>query len=229
MSLFQGSTDKELPKNINDCVKPDKVSKCLWAWASRIETWGYIIFWLLIIAGIVGAISDFLQANEVLDESECIPILITSLLTNGLIAFLEFCAYNAVALLIGALASIVHNTNITANLAIYNTEPKSGDVLDERVMITMPETSNSTSGSSESFFSKLSNASTLSASPAGMKRCPVCKNNIPVNTNFCKYCGSPIGNTVKTAQSTNTWTCPNCKTEHPNYVGSCGCGQPKPQ
>ena len=31
-----------------------------------------------------------------------------------------------------------------------------------------------------------------------------------------------------TAQDDNTWTCPNCGKVMPNYVGTCGCGEPKP-
>ena len=30
------------------------------------------------------------------------------------------------------------------------------------------------------------------------------------------------------AENENTWTCPNCGKVMPNYVGTCGCGEPKP-
>ena len=54
-------------------------------------------------------------------------IFIPLLLETALYAFLEYCAYHILALLIGALASIVQNTKISANVALYNTTYNSID------------------------------------------------------------------------------------------------------
>lgn len=82
----------------------------------------------------------------------------------------------------------------------------------------------------DSFLSKLSNIDSVNKPPIGMKHCNNCKNLIPIHANFCEFCGANINaSTPKNTPFPQGWTCPNCKTEHPSYVGSCGCGQAKPQ
>ncbi len=136
-NMFSGYTQKEIPKNMEDCIKPDSVSSSLWGWCERLEKWGKILFWVLIIGGLILSISTSIVEKEVVVEeatywSEAeteirktfdLEIFIPLLLETALYAFLEYCAYHIFALLIGTLASIVQNTKISANIALYRAFP----------------------------------------------------------------------------------------------------------
>lgn len=134
-NIFKGNSQKKVPKTLNECIKPDGVSMNLWSWAERLEKWGSVLFKLIIVYGIINTIYSCVTAYQetVIWGEEDIAILAVffAILKGSFIytlyAFLEYCAYHAIALLLGALASIVQNTNISANLALYSTKAKSGD------------------------------------------------------------------------------------------------------
>ncbi len=140
-NMFSGHTNKEIPKNMDDCIKPDSVSTNLWVWCERLEKWGKILFWILLIGGLILSISSSIVEKEVIireatywsdAETEVrttfdFELFIPLLLDTALYAFLEYCAYHIIALLVGALASIVQNTKISANVALYNTTYNSID------------------------------------------------------------------------------------------------------
>ena len=140
-NMFSGYNKKEIPKNMEDCIKPDSVSSNLWGWCEWLEKWGKILFWVLIVGGLILSISTSIVEKEVVvreatywSEAETelrktfdFEIFIPLLLETALYAFLEYCAYHILALLIGALASIVQNTKISANVALYNTTYNSID------------------------------------------------------------------------------------------------------
>ena len=138
-NMFTGHSQKKVPKTLNDCIKPDGVSSNLWIWAERLEKWGSVLFGLIIIFGIINMISTGVttyQEIDILGDEDAATLatvfaVLTSLFTYALYAFLEYCAYHAIALLIGALASIVQNTNVSANLALYSIKGKSGDKFTE--------------------------------------------------------------------------------------------------
>ncbi len=138
-NMFSGKSKKQVPKTLDECVQPDRVSTNLWVWAERIEKIGVIVFVFLIVFGIINTISTGIttyrevDAIGIGDEAAVATVLavFTSLFSTALYAFIEFCAYHAIALLIGALASIVQNTNVSANLALYSIKGKSGDKFTE--------------------------------------------------------------------------------------------------
>lgn len=138
-NMFTGHSQKKVPKTLNDCIKPDGVSSNLWIWAERLEKWGSSLFVLIIIFGIINTISTGVttyQEIDILGDEDAatratVFAVSTSLFTYALYACLEYFAYHAIALLIGALASIVQNTNVSANLALYSIKGKSGDKFTE--------------------------------------------------------------------------------------------------
>jgi len=121
-----------MPKNLNECTAPDSTVTNLHFWSERLENWGRIFFGILIIVGIISTIADTAMMAETSDDL-VFPTLLTSAVKWGLYAFIEYCAYHALALLISALALITHNTMISANVALlessktndYVVEPKS--------------------------------------------------------------------------------------------------------
>ena len=133
-NMFSGHIKKQIPKNMEDCIKPDSVSTNLWVWCERLEKLGKFLFWILLIGGLILSISSSIVEKEVIvreatywsdAETEVrttfdFELFISLLLDTVLYAFLEYCAYHIIALLIGALASIVQNAEISANVALYN-------------------------------------------------------------------------------------------------------------
>lgn len=126
-NMFSGKKEKQIPQNLSECIKPDETVTNLHTWAERLEYWGSILFGLLIAIGIVSTIIETIEVaniNEDLAFSACV----TSLITWGLYAFIEYCAYHALALLISALGSITQNTIITANIALYEASKNAPNV-----------------------------------------------------------------------------------------------------
>ena len=64
-NMFSGNVQKEIPKSLGDCIKPDSVSSNLWVWCERLEKLGEILFWLLIIGGLIFSIGASIVEKEV--------------------------------------------------------------------------------------------------------------------------------------------------------------------
>lgn len=145
--MFSDHIKKAVPHKLDDCIKPDNVSTNLWTWCERLENWGKILFIIILICGIIATISTAVETYQLFDEfsgySERMLLeygielpslfesICLSLLRWALYAFLEYCAYHVLALLIGALATITQNSAITANIALYNTS-QTGNAADKK-------------------------------------------------------------------------------------------------
>lgn len=132
-NMFKGGENKKVPQTFEECYQQDKVSSNLWIWAKRLETLGAVLLVALAVIGIgmsiqasfvdeVASFSSYTYTETVFHAD----ILFTSLITWALYAFLEYCAYHILALFIGSLGSIVQNTNISANVALYNSAKAEG-------------------------------------------------------------------------------------------------------
>ena len=97
-------------KNIFDCKINDPIVSNLFVWAERLERWGKILFWLIIIAGTIWA---FIVASQTFLR------FLEEMLGVAFYAFIEYCGYHVLALLIGSLATIARSTTITAKLTEY--------------------------------------------------------------------------------------------------------------
>lgn len=139
-TIFSGNQEKKIPKNFKECYKTDSITQNLWLWCERLEKWGKILFWILLIGGLILSIRSSIVEKEVVVREATywsdaktevrttfdFELFIPLLLDTALYAFLEYCAYHIIALLIGSLASIVQNTKITANIALYNSAKAEG-------------------------------------------------------------------------------------------------------
>ena len=129
MNIVTESKKHEKINSINDCLKPDALTENLWIWAERLEKLGKILFWIIIISGIVVALSTSITTAEVVkgiyytytttETTFEFGIFFTAIVQTGVYAFIEYCAYHVLALLIGALANITQNTKATANMTEY--------------------------------------------------------------------------------------------------------------
>lgn len=139
-NMFSGNQEKRIPKNFEECYKTDSITKNLWLWCERLEKLGSILFWLIIIFGIITAIeaSFTVTVEEVTHgtyytwtETETTTtfeweVLLVSIVETALYAFIEYCVYHVLALLVGSLASMVQHTKITANIALYTSAKTEG-------------------------------------------------------------------------------------------------------
>lgn len=114
--LIEKNLSKENLNSLNDCKKCPIIAQQIWSWARNLENWAIALLVICIILGIVAPIFY--------DEME-LKISIPSGIVIGL-AF--YSLYSAAAVIVGSLASIVYNTAVSANVAIYEsakTEPQS--------------------------------------------------------------------------------------------------------
>lgn len=126
-NMFSGKSGKEIPKNLSDCIKPDSTVVNLHTWAERLERLGKILFFVLVVVGFIASFMDAshaMQTNDYYnggyenDSTAWIVTFITSVFSWALYAFIEYCVYHVLALLIDALASITKNTIVSANVAL---------------------------------------------------------------------------------------------------------------
>ena len=62
-----------------------------------------------------------------------------------------------------------------------------------------------------------------------MWTCTKCNNSNFHTSNYCEKCGTrKVELKAKATVNSNEWKCPNCGTIHQNYIGTCGCGERKP-
>ncbi|HNX13751.1 MAG TPA: zinc ribbon domain-containing protein [Oscillospiraceae bacterium] len=128
-TFVNSSSSDSAPATIDDCVKPDKLTQNLVFWSERLEKWGKILFWIIIIFGIIKSIVDsfVVVGTDYFGDPKTefqVLVLFTGLITYGMAAFIEYLIYHALSLLIGALGSIVKHTRATALLTEFEIRKK---------------------------------------------------------------------------------------------------------
>lgn len=130
------SIKKRVPKTLDQCREADTISQSLWQWEKRIKTIGTVALALIVIYGLVQTVSNGVTAYQLIDgisRDEDAAVLSTVLSVLGdlvvytLFGLLAYAFAYAVALALGAVASIVHNTHVTANLAMYTNNGFNGE------------------------------------------------------------------------------------------------------
>lgn len=138
-NMFSGNQEKRIPTSFKDCYKTDAITQNLWVWCERLEKLGKMLFWALIIIGIINTITSAIDSHQFLNQIGAdtieeirkesaklgieIPTVFETLVHNLLLwtfyAILEYCAYHVLALLVSSLASIVQHNRISANISLY--------------------------------------------------------------------------------------------------------------
>ena len=116
-NIFSEASKKRFPKTAKDCIEPDYVSQSLWHWAQGIERYGKIALIITIILGILFFVISMASGDA---ATIGVAFLVVPIVT-AVAAIIEYLTYHTIALLIGALASLVQNTAISANIALLNT------------------------------------------------------------------------------------------------------------
>ena len=122
-NMFSGKQEKHIPQTLSECTRSDATVNNLHTWAERLENLGAIFFVVLIIVGIISTVVDTIQVADV-NEDMAFPTFLTSAITWGVYAFIEYCAFHVLALLISALGCITQNTMIAADVALYEAAKK---------------------------------------------------------------------------------------------------------
>ena len=145
-NMFSGKVSKKVPQTLSECVKPDPTASNLHIWAERLESWGKTLFILLIIIGAITSVVLGVVAADAAHYSDEILAFLSaffaSALAWALIAFVEYLTYHVFALLTSALASIVQNTIISANVALltasqeFSCEDSSEELPEETLVST---------------------------------------------------------------------------------------------
>lgn len=178
-NMFSDKTNKKMPQTLSDCIKPDPTVTNLHLWAERLENWGHSLFCIIVFIGLVASISDAaLAADEAYHDEEVIAFICSfavSAFPWALYAFLEYCAYHAIALLISALACITQNTIITADIALLTALQQTG----------------ATSGDFAN--SHLENEIGFDPPPSANFVCPQCNHPVHQSDSACLNCGQPLG------------------------------------
>mgnify|MGYP001029837956 CR=1 FL=1 len=146
MNIVTESRKNETPTSIKDCLKTDEITKNLWTWAERLEKLGKILFWTIIISGIIIALGTSIETVEksygtyTYERTEfSFSVFLTAILQTALYAFIEYCSYHVLALLISSLASITQNTKTTAKLMEYVTRKKHPEKETVKIVINIVE------------------------------------------------------------------------------------------
>lgn len=124
-NMFYGLNKKTKPKNLNQTIQADPVSEELWSWARTQEN-------IALYGGIIAAIITVIVFIVIGIDNEEPTVCIVGFLAGLLVGIIFYCVNHAHALRTAALAAIVHNTNISANIDIYR-ESKSGTNVESTV------------------------------------------------------------------------------------------------
>ena len=132
-NMFIGMDMVQIPKNIQECTKTDNMTRNLWTWAQRLETWGKILCVIIIVAGTVLAIIEANQVKEVTTsvysyystkevKEFSFEVFISEFIQDLFIGIITYFIFHSIALLIGGLASIVQHTKISAKVSLMQTQ-----------------------------------------------------------------------------------------------------------
>lgn len=173
-NMFSEKSEKQIPKTLADCTAQDETATNLHLWAEQLEIWGSFLFKALVVIGIISTVADAINTAAISDRVEMVVIAcISSVITWALYAFIEYCAYHVLALLISALASITQNTIISANVALYEAYQNSAQ--------TVVPCNTKTDGSTQAVHATIPSADTW--------KCKNCGTSNSTNYSQCKKCG----------------------------------------
>lgn len=110
-----------IPQNLDQCKQRDNVSSSLLEWANKVISIGQAIMAIVLIFGIFSIIEALPLLEEIFEgELEYFVAFLTPVITCILSAVGVYFVYQVTALLLRALASIVYNSHVSANVALYS-------------------------------------------------------------------------------------------------------------
>lgn len=193
--MFKETSKHVKPISVEDSIKSDRVIDNLWSWCSRLETLGMVLFVILIIIGIITSI---ISGFEVVDISYSgkpkyefnFGEFFINLMSSALYAFIEYCAYHVIALLIGALASITQNTKASAKLLEYQLSKDEPLAENEWKCKNCGKINSDYVGTCSCGNTKAGNESNNYDKTTSQRYCKNCGQEISDNAVFCTKCGT---------------------------------------
>ena len=133
--MIKDKLEKVIPKTINDCRKTDPVSEQILRWTDSVSFIGNIIITLNVIAGLVISIVLGVCIWDISDEyiSWFWPC-ITGLAITTVNVLIIHIVFQFIKMLFSALASIVLNTRVTADVGLYTASKETRNENKENVV-----------------------------------------------------------------------------------------------
>lgn len=192
-TMFDSVVSEKPASSLEECSKKDSIANNLWSYTLNIEKWGKILFFLVLIFGLISSIAESWQAAQQIginywgtEETEIdwgifFSGFFFSMLLYIWYAIIEYFVYHVVALLLGALAGIYQNTRQTAKIAEYQARIAGGSKVEE------PKTEKKTAPEAVTFTSVKKDPTASSDSKPW--NCRYCKAVNPAGTYECSKCG----------------------------------------
>ena len=176
-----------IPNSLEDCTHTGSVVSNLYYYAQTLEKWGKRLLFVLVF---IGAISTAAEVIGLIDNNEdaIIPTLIASVFSWTIYAIIEYAAYRVLAMLIRALARITENTEITANVALWQASKKADDEKAEAAKkVVTPKMENVVTGEPTTP-TKTTNGAVPVVNEDGSWTCPNCKQKNLSTRTTCWRC-----------------------------------------
>lgn len=194
-NMFKETSRHVKPISVEDSIKSDRVIDNLWSWCSRLETLGFVLFIILIIIGIITSIISGFETVGITYSGKPeykfnFGTFFVNLMGSALYAFIEYCAYHVIALLIGALASITQNTKATARLLEYQLSGNEAPSENEWKCKNCGRINSSYVGTCSCGNTKAENDSDNYDKTTSQRYCENCGKEISDKTVYCSKCGT---------------------------------------
>ncbi|MBR3942058.1 MAG: hypothetical protein IKJ55_01765 [Clostridia bacterium] len=107
---------KQKPKTLSECTQPDSVVTHLYVWARTVRIFGIIVWVGFGIYGIIHGVETASAATNIIWG------FLSGFVAELMYGILIYCSTLCIGVLLIALANIVYNTQITANINMMNCE-----------------------------------------------------------------------------------------------------------
>lgn len=123
MSIISKNQELMIPKSLKECYQTDSVSMGLWKWCEKVEKWGNIFFYIILVIGII---LSYMQSKTVsmnyygnIETEFSFGLFFASMIIWIIYAVLEYAACKVIVLILSSYAHMVQNTAISTKIALY--------------------------------------------------------------------------------------------------------------
>lgn len=114
--MFTGGSNSNIPKNLEACMTTDYVTDQLFSWANKLRIWGSVCACVALFFGIITAYN----ATEFVNDSQKLMVMIETAAPWFVSVIVIELVFEFFRTVVQAIAHIVHNTKVTANVALLN-------------------------------------------------------------------------------------------------------------
>ena len=118
-NIFSNQPHHSIPTSLSQCTQENPTATDIRRWAAWIESIGQVLVSIIAIAGGLLTLVLFIVSIQESFFSALLMLVILAI-TFTVICFVTYLGYHLPALIIGALASIVQSTTVSANVALLS-------------------------------------------------------------------------------------------------------------